>query len=102
MGNVETIHKERNSRLPENQNEFIEEIVKKSGVDYNTILNGLFECLVISMEISEYLFITEVIFRQTPLNIVSMLFGMTLSQGEEFLQKCIDKLSCIMRKENEK
>lgn len=49
------------------------------------------------MKMGEYLFITEVIFRQSPLIIISMLFGMTLSQGEEFLQKCIDKLSCIMR-----
>lgn len=81
---------------PENQNDFIQAIVNKSGVTYDDVVFNLPQSLS-RMKEREYQFVRRVIFNQEPLIAVSRDYNMTLSSGKDFFQSCINKISCIMR-----
>ena len=85
----------------ENQNDFIQTLVNKSGVAYDDIVFKLPQSLS-RMKEYEYQFVRRVIFNQEPLIIVSRDYNMSLSSGKDFFQSCINKIACIMKKENEK
>lgn len=85
---------------PENQNDFIQTIVNKSGLTYDDVVFNLPQSLS-RMKDLEYQFVRRVIFNQEPLITVSRDYNMTLSSGKEFFRGCINKISCIMR-ENKK
>lgn len=71
---------------PENQNDFIQTLVNKSGVAYDDVVFKLPQSLS-RMKEQEYQFVRRVIFNQEPLIIVSRDYNMSLFLWKRFFPK---------------
>lgn len=89
-------HSDRLKHIPENQDVFINELSKRTGMDYKRVMISLPNA-VSHLNDKEYHFIRGSIFNKTPIIDIGHIYHMSLNKTEEYYNHCINKLVDILK-----